>query len=499
MSERSRPAAQRQDRQSRRYGFACANCRRKKARCNGGFPICDRCKTSKETCSFDKAPSVAYAVALENKLKQSEDLLERLRDANDAERPSILKDHFNLGSDASDHPASGDQRVSPDDSTTQSNSSPNDTLELTNEASVDEEGRICFYGKTSLYHIETQPFTWPNSSSTPPSSLTIPSINEPTSLGGSGSFSRELGSNASPMLRSTSTDVWASIMKSGISAELVEELLETYWCWPHHLHRVLCRRIFLRDFSAGGQYATRFLANVILSQAARYSDRLESPGFSDIFAANALQLLPEEIDNGSSIPTIQGLLIFSARECACGRTSQGWLYSGMAFRMMRDMGLHIPPEKLVSQFQPEELALRQQLFWSCYTWDKTMSLCLGRNPNIHDHIPLPSPDHLLDGEEAENEIWRPKFAARSISEGLVAQKARTNTRFVAYCELCIIIDGILDTLYTRPQNRQHEIHQYLKDTMGKLDRWAATLPGHLLIGSQSKAVSCPPLHILLLK
>jgi hypothetical protein len=178
-----------------------------------------------------------------------------------------------------------------------------------------------------------------------------------------------------------------------------------------------------------------------LSQAARYSDRPEASILSEHFAQAALISLPTDLDKGSSIPTIQGLLIFSARECGCGRTSQGWLYSGMAFRMMRDIGIHIHPRKLnhlVGHFTPTEMAMRQQLFWSCYTWDKTMSLCLGRPPTMHDSIPLPTAESMVDGLEAEDEPWIPRFTASAGLEVGSPQKARTTSRFVAYCLLCMV-------------------------------------------------------------
>lgn len=38
----------------RKYGFACANCRKKKARCNGEAPSCRRCTANNERCRFDK-------------------------------------------------------------------------------------------------------------------------------------------------------------------------------------------------------------------------------------------------------------------------------------------------------------------------------------------------------------------------------------------------------------------------------------------------------------
>jgi hypothetical protein len=113
----------------------------------------------------------------------------------------------------------------------------------------------------------------------------------------------------------------------------------------------------------------------------------------------------------SAIPTIQALLQQSAREIAFGRSSQGsrsryqlifyltkceigWLYSGMAFRMAFDMGIHLPSDKLqafVKSLSTEDIEIRKRLFWSCYTWDKTISIYLGRMPNFlpdTDGVPL---------------------------------------------------------------------------------------------------------------
>lgn len=305
----------------------------------------------------------------------------------------------------------------------------------------------------------------------------------------------------SPSLSTSAQTDIGTYLNSDVDSQLCNELLETYWCWPHHLHLVLCRKIFMRDLTSSGPYVTPFLLNAVLAQAARYSDRPEASKLSQTFAQRTLDTLAAELDKGSSIPTIQGLLIFSARECACGRTSQGWLYSGMAFRMMRDMGIHIPPRKLShlgGQFPPAELALRQQVFWSCYTWDKTMSLCLGRAPAMHDIIPPPTDDILLDGEEAENEAWRPRFATLSALEVGVTQKARSNSRFVAYCQLCVIIDEVLATLYSKPHSAQNHLQDFLERSIEKLESWARRLSANLYVREDSRSVSCPPLHILLL-
>jgi hypothetical protein len=242
------------------------------------------------------------------------------------------------------------------------------------------------------------------------------------------------------------------------------------------------------------------LISAVLAQAARYSTRSEALDFGKHFAGRALQLLPNDIDRGSSIPTIQGLLILSARECGCGRTSQGWLYSGMAFRMMRDLGMHIDSKKmsyLARQFSDEELALRQQVFWSCFTWDKTMSLCLGRAPIIHDTIDIPSKETLIDGQETDDELWIPVLGqAQESMAAFNAQKSLGSARFAAYCKLCAIIDGVLDGLYCRPhQSRQDHLLAFLDNTIQKLENWSTGLAEDLFISMEDKVLLCPPIHV----
>lgn len=256
------------------------------------------------------------------------------------------------------------------------------------------------------------------------------------------------------------------------------------------------------DLHTLGPYISPFLSSAVLSQAARYSPRLDAKDIGECFAKRALGLLVKDIDRGSSIATLQGLLIFSARECACGRTSQGWLYSGMAFRMARDLGLHVDPKKLgplSSQFSEEDLALRQQMFWSCYSWDKIMSLCLERAPTMLETIELPSADTLLDGRDADDEIWQPVLVQGTLSESLLRQRALSSTRFAAYCELCTIIQDVLDTLYSRPHRAQRDdMLMYLTKTLDKLENRSSRLPRELLVQKGVRTVLCPPLHILLL-
>ncbi|OQU97002.1 Fungal specific transcription factor domain-containing protein [Cladophialophora immunda] len=419
--------------------------------------------------------------------------MDRLECANDGERLRILKEHF-------DQDANRRQRdpIIPDGPLSDSPHSdlPSDEEMIANETSVDVDGRICFFGTTSLYHYKPDQSTAPRMHPLGELASTMfpgPQVATPTS---------QLLDSPSDFLNPVEQPDIKSFLNTHVSSEICNELLETYWCWPHNIHFVLCRKIFMRDLIAGGPYVTPFLVNAALAQGARYSDRADASELGNYFAEQAVNLMAAEIQKDSSIPTIQALLILSGHESIIGRASQAWLFSGMAFRMMRDMGMHIHERKLslAGQFSQVELAMRRQIMWSCYTCDKALSLLLGRAPTIHDTVALPTPETMLDGEETEEEEWKPRFATTSMLEIGVSQKAKTNSRFAAYCRLCVIIDRILTTLYYRRKAYAdpQQLQGFLESSVEKLEEFALSLPPDLFIREDCRLIACPPLHILIL-
>lgn len=49
----------------KRSSFACADCRRRKSRCDGAYPACRSCSIYDETCRYEQAPSLRHVRALE--------------------------------------------------------------------------------------------------------------------------------------------------------------------------------------------------------------------------------------------------------------------------------------------------------------------------------------------------------------------------------------------------------------------------------------------------
>ena len=77
----------------------------------------------------------------------------------------------------------------------------------------------------------------------------------------------------------------------------------------------------------------------------------------------------------------------------------------MAFRMAIDMGIHLPSEKLqsyVTTLTAEDIEIRKRVFWSCYTWDKAISLYLGRMPAFTPPIESNSPNFSKSFQNSSN-------------------------------------------------------------------------------------------------
>lgn len=149
-----------------------------------------------------------------------------------------------------------------------------------------------------------------------------------------------------------------------------------------------------------GPYYSDILLNAILSHSVRWCKTepnigplLDSFDGGAQFSRNAVLGLYDSLKVGyAEIPTIQTLLLLSARECGQGNRTQAWLYSGMAFRLLDDLGISIDSRKYSgsAQLNDEDIEIRNRLFWSCYFWDKMISLYFGRAPIMqHSRVSPP--------------------------------------------------------------------------------------------------------------
>lgn len=181
-----------------------------------------------------------------------ESLLDRLRTASATERLKILDEHF-----SNDTSVKRKRSTNPDEQLQQQQeesprsdeSAEEELTELLNETSVDEEGRIVFYGTTSLFHLQPDQTAISRTQAPQEPSDTILVVAGETAppLERTLQWQTTLNLNTpSPSLSTSAQTDFGTYLNADVNSELCNELLETYWCWPHHLHLVLCRKIFMR-------------------------------------------------------------------------------------------------------------------------------------------------------------------------------------------------------------------------------------------------------------
>ncbi len=158
----------------------------------------------------------------------------------------------------------------------------------------------------------------------------------------------------------------------GVDPDLGMHLLSLHWNRQHHSFLITYRPAFMRDMACNGPYFSKLLLNAIYFGAAKFSPRLEvRKDPNDVRTAGwkyrerVRELLGGALDR-SDITTIQALLVMTNSLFALGdERSAAWLYSGLAFRMLIDMGMHVDLTS-TRRFSDEDLEIRRRVFWAAF-------------------------------------------------------------------------------------------------------------------------------------
>ena len=439
-----------------------------------------------------------------------------------------------------------DSPASPASQASQSQKSPYDStglphrnlrdVKLETDISVDDDGSVTFHNSTSAVHQ-------------PPSEVHGVTNQMPLAHAVAlAKGSREESSRKALVLNAGAQKQWEdyaianTAARANVSKEVSNELLKYHWCWIHPLFLMVYRPAFIRGMatvdasdSREPPYFSETLLKVIHAHCARFlnhavhqhqyhtisssptpiSVALTAKEFMERMTAEARTSLGMETLKQSSIPTIQALLQQSAREIVFGRSSQAWLYSGMAFRMAFDMGIHLPSDKLqmfVKSLSPEDIEIRKRLFWSCYTWDKIISLYLGRMPAFTPStadVPLTFMDDYSDSD-----LWAPYYGETPGPDVPAVNyppcPGYVVSCFTHLCKLCMILNDLLKGIYspTSPntdsqtsdaQSRNNEARSSESSFIvisRSLQAFWNELPQHLLINPSQNLILAPPVHIV---
>ncbi|CZR63624.1 uncharacterized protein PAC_13521 [Phialocephala subalpina] len=451
----------------------CSSCRRRKSKCDSREPQCSTCIAHRSQCLYDKPPSLAYVRSLEakiEKLLQERDA--RISGVDDGSEIPDKKLHQKLHNTEPFHrPSEAVGPASPFatrsvDTISELNSPPYHTGDSSrkerrpsehwvSEISVDSHGGVCYHGPTSSFH--EAPTNSSNSNSIEAERLNT--VEEESSQ----EVHRIRHSLVSNAAAQRHLEVMAIENIVGVQTEVssgtASELLKYHWCWIHPTFQFVYRPAFTRDMALSSHvgpetsYFSETLLKVLLGHCSRFrAQKGESENMAmERLTQQARVSIGMAISQPSSIPVIQALLQQSAREVAFANSSQAWLYSGMAFRMAIDLGIHLPNDKLrgyVQSLTAEDIEIRKRLFWSCYTWDKAISLYCGRMPAFTPLVDTNVPEFMDDF--TENESWIPYYGNKEhnpTQPSYPPQRGYMISSFTGMCKLCTILSDIMLEIY----------------------------------------------------
>ena len=184
--------------------------------------------------------------------------------------------------------------------------------------------------------------------------------------------------NVADQLKGALEENWLSSEKcdpDGIKPGLAKELLSLYWRTANSAFLVVYRPAFMRDYATNGPLFSKMLLNAIYFSVCRHLSDETYHKYATCVKSLSLKfhnrfkdLLRQSFEE-SSIATIQGLLVMSSALAGVGEEKNAaWIYSGIAFRMIFDLGLHIHEQSATNKqgASVERSEIRRRIFWSAF-------------------------------------------------------------------------------------------------------------------------------------
>lgn len=309
-----------------------------------------------------------------------------------------------------------------------------------------------------------------------------------------------------------------SIDLDGCDPELAKHLFDLHFNRGHCGYLITYRPAIMDSLANGGPWVNKLLLNAIYHNSCLYSDRPEvmhpdgdSQSIGARYYNRVRQLMVDEIDK-PSVPTAAGLLLTSMALVSQGKVSAGWTLSGMAYRMIIDLGCHLmldldyrnasDQSNGQTLHQDMEHEMRKRLYWGAYITDVTQSLYFGRScvfASAEARVPL----QLLDTFE-ELEDWLPYSDPKSASESTEIhqkwspyspQPSHNISCFAELVKLMQIGVSVVE-MYGISIMRcsAKEVLEKKASIETRLEKWEQSLPAHLKFDPESSNV--PPPHLI---
>ncbi|KAI9493991.1 fungal-specific transcription factor domain-containing protein [Zychaea mexicana] len=391
-----------------RVSKACDQCRRKKVKCDGTLPQCSNCKTVGLECKYNetnkkRGPPKGYIEAIEGRLQRLEALLSSVVQEDDPRsqaimaelnaplhtpygelvRPRLLGRGFNEpeqpsvsgpstpSSTASSPIAPRHQQPSQHQQQQRTQQALNENNDTLGSQYTDGNSPVRYYGKSSGYYMLRDSKNYRD---------------------GVFRFNSQGYCKGSNNDRLTSVKALLSLNPYELPPkDLSKHLIDLYFEHYYPFLPILHKNSFLASLDSQDssvQPAAPLLLNSIYALASRISpdprvraDPNLPDTAGDIFFERARLLLDNEWEN-FTVSTVQSLILLSSHQTGAMKTVRGWLYSGLAFRMLQNLGLNRNCDKWkMSDIEKEN---RKRSFFCCFVVDRLACAMFGRTPIIDE-------------------------------------------------------------------------------------------------------------------
>lgn len=309
-----------------------------------------------------------------------------------------------------------------------------------------------------------------------------------------------------------------SIDLDGCEPELAKHLMDVHFNRGHCGYLITYRPAIMDSLANGGPWVNKLLLNAIYFNSSLYSDRGEmmqrdgdSQSVGALYYNRVRQLMVDEIDR-PSVPTAAGLLLTSMSLVAQGKVSAAWTLSGMAYRMIIDLGCHMMLDldyrnandhsNGQTLHQDMEHEMRKRLYWGAYITDVTQSLYFGRScvfASAEARVPL----RLLDSFE-ELEDWlpyadpKPRVDAGELHSQWASYTPQPSYNISCFVELVRLMQigvSVVDMYgISIMQCTTRQVLEKKETIEARLERWTRSLPEHLKFDPEGDNI--PPPHLI---
>lgn len=311
----------------------------------------------------------------------------------------------------------------------------------------------------------------------------------------------------------TTPSIIANIDFDGVPVDMAMHLLDLHWNRLHLSYLLTYRPAIMDSLFKNGPYMNKLLLNAIYLQSSLYSDRValrsdpNDPRTMGMAFYNRFKALLAHYVDQPSMPSVVALLTCGACLIQYGKQSASWLFCGMAYRMIFDLGYHLDgvnssPKREDERLLAVDREFRRRIYWGAYATDKSQSLFLGRLPGLRkcdNNVPI----QFFDSYE-ELEEWKPYVdpQAQAYGSPVPVYRGRPSyavSTFQYLVRIFMIAETIITFFYSTGSSKSPEpvLLQSRRTVKAQLEQWRMQLPAHLLF--EPSMDETPPPHQMTLQ